>query len=354
MGERKRLSAYAVALAGLVLAVVFHWWTLEVAGASAEIGLREARVCLGGLCMTGPLPEDGQFSSVAQITYYVILLDALAIAALMVLCVVSPSLVDRLAKPAGALSGALGLLIGLCFLTIDAPIGQALTGIRVGLLGALSAVVAGGAAALVDSEHPDGPPIETSVLAAARAATPAPREPVAPAPKAAGDFQRQIDAATRSGPGRGVASKTAGSAPVDVGRTALRFVVDRGRIDPGGLTVKTIDGAERTVAWSDFAVVVVRRLPPDPPFSKLLLIDLATTSGPPIRLLPSSRIDWRQLPGGAAATARDNARSLIALIRSENSSVSVEPASQGFVDTGAEPSIFGSMRQFAEYDARYG
>ena len=77
----------------------------------------------------------------------------------------------------------------------------------------------------------------------------------------------------------------------------------RGRIDPGGLTVTTVAGDQRTVAWSDFAAVVVRRLPPDPPFSKLLLIDLSTTTGSPIRLLPSSRIDWRQLPGGAAATA---------------------------------------------------
>jgi hypothetical protein len=354
MGERKRLSAYAVALAGLVLALVFHWWTIEVMGASVEIGLREAKICFGDLCTTGPLPADGQFDAVAKITYVVILADLIAIAVLALLTVIHAPLADRLAKPAGALSAGLGLLIVLCFLTVDAPIGQALTGIRVGLLGALSAVVAGSSAALIDLEHPDGPPIETSLLAAAREAAPAPRVPVAPAPKAAGDFQRQIDAATRSGPGRGVASRTAGAAPVDVGRTALRFVVDRGSIGADGLTVRTVDGEDRSVGWAELAVVVVRRLPPDPPFSKLLLIDLATTTGPPIRLLPSSRLDWRQLPGGAATTARDNVRALIGLVKSRNPAVTVEAASEGFVDSGAEPSIFGSMRQFAEYDARYG
>lgn len=354
MGEKRRLSAYAVALAGLVLALVSHWWTIEAMGATVEVGLREMRVCFGDVCRTGPLPDDGQFASVAGITYVVILVDLVAIAALAVLTLVGAPVADKLAKPAGALSAGLGLVIVLCFFTIDAPIGQVLTGIRFGLLGALSAVVAGSSAALIDLEHPDGPPIETSVRAAAREATPAPRAPVAPAPRAAGDFQRQIDAATRAGPGRGVASRTAGAAPVDVGRTALRFVVDRGTIEPGGLTVRTVDGDDRAVAWSEIAVVVVRRLPPDPPFSKLLLIDLATTTGPPIRLLPASRVDWRQLPGGAAATARDNVRRLIALVRSENSSVTVETASQDFVDSGAEPSIFGSMRQFAEYDARYG
>ena len=345
MGERKRLAAYAVAMAGLVLALVVHWWTLEAMGATAEIGLREVTICFGDLCTTGPLPADGQFAAVAKITHVVILADLVALAALSVLTLLGAPIADRLAKPAGALSAALGLLIVLCFFTIDAPMGQAITGIRFGLLGALSAVVAGSSAAMIDLEHPDGPPIETSVLAAAREATPAPRVATAPAPKATLDYQRQIDAASRSG---------LGPASVDVGRTALRFVVDRGTITPEGLVVRTVDGDDRTVAWSELAVVVVRRLPPDPPFSKLLLIDLATTSGPPIRLLPSSRLDWRQLPGGAAATARDNARKLIALVRSENSSVIVETASQEFVDSGAEPSIFGSMRQFAEYDARYG
>lgn len=354
MGEWRRLSAYGVALAGLVLALVFHWWTLEAQGASVEIGLRDARLCMGGSCIDVPMPDEGAFPSVAKITYYVIVLDLLVIAGLAVLTLINAPIVDKLARPAGALSGALGFLIVLCVFTLDAPFGQALTGIRFGLLGAISAAVAGSAAALVDLEHPDGPPIETSVLAAAREAAPVQRAQVAPAPKAAAGFQQQIDAATRSGPGRGVASRTAGAAPVDVGRTALRYVVDRGAIGPDGLTLRTVDGVDRTVAWSELAVVVVRRLPPDPPFSKLLLIDLATRSGPPVRILPSSRFDWRQLPGGPAPTARDNARKLIAFARSQNPAVTVEAASEGFVESGAEPSIFGSMRQFAEYDARYG
>ena len=351
MGERKRLAAYAVAIGGLALALVLPWWKFSAFGASLEISLRTVEVCGLGSCREVGMPDKGSFPAVASITWWVILVDVVVIAGLGI-ATVAGAQVDKLVKPAAVLSGAVGALVGLCFLTLDAPgLGDAIVGIRLGLIGALVGAGAGWAGGWIEDEP--RAPIETALLAARRA-EPAPATPSAPAPKANLDYQRVIDQASRSGPGKGVASRPAGAASVDVGRTALRFVVDRGSIEPDGLTVRTVDGDERRVAWSDLAVVVVRRLPPDPPFSKLLLVDFATTSGPPVRILPASRLDWRQLPGGAAPTARDNVRKLIALARVKHRGLTVETGSEAFADSGGEPPIFGSMRQFAEYDARYG
>ncbi|MCA9674759.1 MAG: hypothetical protein KC464_06960, partial [Myxococcales bacterium] len=154
--------------------------------------------------------------------------------------------------------------------------------------------------------------------------------------------------------GAQVASRTSSKASVDHARAALRFVVTGGTITADGLEVVTEAGDARTVAWRELASVAARRMPPDPPFARTLLVDLVPTTGSPLRLLASTRLDYRRLPGGAAPSSRENLRRLVTLALAHNGQLEIDAASADFFAGTGEPPTLGSLRLFAEYDARYG
>lgn len=131
----------------------------------------------------------------------------------------------------------------------------------------------------------------------------------------------------------------------------LRFVVKTGTLVEGGLTVELASGARRTIAWTDVTEVVVRRLPPDPPFEKTAICDLVTGAGP-LRLLPTSRIDFASLPRGAAPSTKENWRRLVEVARAANPAIAIERESAAFF-AGGEAPIVAAIKRFAEYDRRY-
>jgi hypothetical protein len=196
--------------------------------------------------------------------------------------------------------------------------------------------------------------VETETLATARVVAMPPSAEPRRVLAGTVELQRAVDAATRPTQGKNIAARGSSKAAVDAMRETLRFVVDTGAFDAQELRVRTTDGDERTVRWIDLDRVVARRLPPDPPFEKTLLVDLVPRHGKPLRLLPSTRLEWRNLPGGAATTARENLRRLVAHAQACHPALVIEPASEAFVSHGAEPPQLGSPRLVAEYDATYG
>jgi hypothetical protein len=138
----------------------------------------------------------------------------------------------------------------------------------------------------------------------------------------------------------------------DAARGALRFVVVDGTITPTGLTLRMERNVERVVAWSDIVEVVARRMPPDPPFEKLTFVDLVTASGP-VRLLPSSRLDYASLPGGMAPNTRENLRRLVALAREQHPAIAIEAESADFFAGGRDALMFAAFKKFQEWERRY-
>jgi hypothetical protein len=251
----------------------------------------------------------------------------------------------RLAGIAGALMGT----AALTWFALDPPPGVHPSPTW-GLFGCAVAVIAG---IVGGALHLTVEVVETETLATARAVAPTPSAEPRKVLAGTVDLQRAVDAATRPAKS-GVASRGTSKAAVDAMRETLRFVVDTGRFDDQHVTVRTTDGDERTLRWIDLDKVVARRLPPDPPFEKTLLVDLVPKHGPPLRLLQSTRLEWRNLPGGAATTARENLRRLVAYARACHPALVIDPASEPFVLRGGEPPQLGSARLVAEYDAAYG
>jgi hypothetical protein len=369
MGGWKRW-ALPVAAAGLILAglLALDWWTVsgDSLGVHAEIHgrLREVIGCAGGACVSADAP--GHWGLIGEFLFWLGLAMAGALLLVGGLAFVHASAESVFAATARA-SGVLLALIVLA--TCDAMFEFNAMPSLAPLVTAAGALL--GLVARVSTVTDDNleRAVTTSVLgrsrpAAASTSTPI-AEPTAP-PEGAGpagvppeDLAQLVAvsrAATRAAPvprSRKQARLNAvGPVAADATRGALRFVAGVATLAPDGLAVQLDSGAERALAWRDVIRVVARRLPPDPPFEKTALLDLVTADGP-VRLLPTTRVDYANLPGGAAPGVKQNWRRLIALAREHHPGLEIEAQSAAFFDGGQAP-MFPALRRFAEYDAQYG
>jgi len=104
--------------------------------------------------------------------------------------------------------------------------------------------------------------------------------------------------------------------------------------------------------WSDIVRLVARRMPPDPPYEKVLFVDVVLGADDPVRLLPTTKINYNAVPG-SGMSSKENLRLLGAFIRGHNPAVQW-PESEGFFERNEIPIAFAVLRHFADYDARYG
>jgi hypothetical protein len=139
----------------------------------------------------------------------------------------------------------------------------------------------------------------------------------------------------------------------DAARMALRFVVAEATIGDAGLVVTLEDHRKLDLPWKAFTRAAARLLPPDPPFNKLIVVDLCTVGGQPLRFLPSTRVNYAALPGGAAPNSRENLRRLVAHVKSKQPTFGVEHDSAAFFAGSREPPACATLKQFVAYDEQY-
>ena len=138
---------------------------------------------------------------------------------------------------------------------------------------------------------------------------------------------------------------------------ALRFTADKCEIFDGGLRVTFAPGKMRDVRWTDVGRVVVRQLPPDPPWNAVVLLDVvALVDGArwePVRIFATTFVNYAALPEGASTSRLENVRNLARFLRDRNPAVALDPETTAFMDGTGVPARFGNMTQFAEYDSGY-
>lgn len=204
-------------------------------------------------------------------------------------------------------------------------------------------------------------PIRSTATVAGASADPYRQPGVLPAPapvrRAAAPItepERERRAPAAPSPSKG-AVQLAPAAPVaaDATRGALRFVVAEGTLTTTGLIVRLDRGEPRALRWSDIVEVVARRMPPDPPYEKTAFVDLVTAAGPPVRLLPTTRLDLAALPGGIAPNTKENWRRLVAHARAHNPNLALEADSAPFFAGDRDPPMFPALKKFVEWDRRY-
>lgn len=113
----------------------------------------------------------------------------------------------------------------------------------------------------------------------------------------------------------------------DVARNKLRFAVLSADISRAGIDARREDGSSVLVMWRDVVGAVARRLPPS--LEGSTFVDLVSTAGATLRILPWTRLAGEPLAGGDDADAR--ARSLLEVITASCTECQLDPATRAFV-----------------------
>jgi len=387
VGSRDKVVTLAVT-GGIFVALgvwTNHWWT--GGDGMLRVGLREAKICMPPLpCMPAPFTAEfgatGSFFKLANITYWVGLLGAaLLFAHSYVISKMDEKRVGWAAGAACAATAALAIatvaskpmmlsMVGMSWsfpLTIIGAalgVGAAIPSlIPTGAVAKARATVAGAGdrahravigpiadltdpkpqeipeARVVDHAAPaepdanaDGPPLTAGyddrlAYAAARGKSAAPR----------GGFMGRKERLGLGSPTREVTADTI--------KEALRFVAHRIELNDFGVHAYLRNGQQHQYAWSEISRAVMRHLPPDEPYRGLIMLDLLPTgASTPIRLLPTTHVNYGALPGGAGISSLENLKKLAVHVRDTNPAAVLD----------GDPPRFASPRDFLEYDATYG
>ena len=141
----------------------------------------------------------------------------------------------------------------------------------------------------------------------------------------------------------------ANASPDDV----LRFVATKCEIESDGLAITLRDGARRDVPWTEFATAYMRRLPSEPPWERMLVVDLVPGEGAPVRILSSTTVNFSALPGGAGTSHLENCRRLVAYAAERNPAMSMDPETSTFVSERGPCAALSGIEQFLRYDDQF-
>lgn len=361
----KRAGAPALAAILVLLGVLVIDWAnvAHVHGLSARLAPWDSELCAGdGGAGYVPLGKThGAWRLFARSVGVVGVLAAVALVILAVLraLVLDPAPLERARR---WLCVSLVATTACAMVASGASVGELAAGGPITAIGGVVGLVsgAGGLGGAFGGGRSNRPLRSTATVVSVG---PDPyREPgavAAPAPirRAAPSIvepERDRRAPVAASPSKG-AVQVAPAAPVaaDATRGALRFVVAEGTLTATGLVVRLDRGEPRALRWSEIVEVAARRMPPDPPYEKTAFVDLVTAAGPPVRLLPTTRLDLAVLPGGIAPNTKENWRRLVAHARERNPNLALDAESAGFFAGDRDPPMFPALKEFVEWDRRY-
>lgn len=155
---------------------------------------------------------------------------------------------------------------------------------------------------------------------------------------------------------RGTHAHAAPTAPA-VARTAtapfalrgkLKYVAAVAELSATGLDARREDGSTRIVAWPDIVGIVARRLPPAPPYDGVTFVDLVSTAGSTVRVLPWTRLTGDRVEG----EGDERARSLVQLVASRCPDAQIDPATRRFLGSKGTAAQLPDEPTLAAHDER--
>ncbi len=225
------------------------------------------------------------------------------------------------------------------------------------LVGAILGVVAAGSL-LMPAEDELGGELAPSLKARLEGAR---SGPVAQAAVSAPAFSGAVAPAAPSAPARALGPNPFDAAVRGVAGDAtaatLRFCARDMELRDRGMVVTQQDDAVRFVEYAQVAGIVVRSLPPEPPFEGRVVMDLVPAPDgegrrAPVRLLGTTRVNYTALPKGAGTTSADNLRRLADFIMTTQPSIVRDPDLAAFL-AGSPPRRYQSLKEFLAYDAGF-
>jgi hypothetical protein len=354
--DRARVGALAGASIILIVAsvLVMNWFSASLDGLMGATGkltfdLRSVSVCPdGGVCATielSALPMLGRvgfYTSLGPIVFWTTLGFGAIVACQAAIKLLSDQANETLTKVGygtGAIFGLLALSAGFVFTPNISPLtASRMLAPFVVVLGYAAGIAALYYIARDQSEMASALPVAT-VAPKSPTPIPTPRERSATAPPS-NDSQR-------TGP---VVPRTKSRPIPDPLKGQLRFTTLTADLSRAGIDARREDGSTLLVMWRDLVGVVARRLPPDEPYNGIGFVDLVSTAGSTLRILPWTRLSGDPVDGDGEGDAR--CRAVVQLVQARCPEIQLDRATKTFVVGGDPPAQLPDAATLAAHDQR--
>lgn len=128
----------------------------------------------------------------------------------------------------------------------------------------------------------------------------------------------------------------------------LRYATLAATLSHVGIEARREDGFTRTVMWPDVVGIVARRLPPDDPYEGATFIDIVSTAGATLRILPWTRLAGDRIEGEGA----ERARALVQLAAARCPGAKLDAATRTFLGSHGQAAQLPDEPTLAAHDKR--
>jgi hypothetical protein len=339
MLSKREIYALVGGICVLFATVTNKMLSLVGPGIELGLGLNGATICARGACVS-----TDDHSTVGALAFY---LGLVCVAALVGAAAMDRTQDDeRLWRPAGLLCLVWIFFVLVWWIEIPATGGSFGIGFWVGLPGA--------AAAAYVSLSSDGLGVGAQNERAAERVV---------------DIEAGLDKYRKIKPPQDAPAPEAGvavAAPASLGSEAapapahrpkaqFRFVATKMVISDQGVVATFGDGQSQELLFGALKQIVARRLPRELGYGPALLLDLVPAATPdrPIRILPSTQVNYQFLPEGESDDPSVNAKRLATLMTALQPDLPMDEGSKLFVSGAGTGLPFKSVDHFWEYDGRY-
>jgi hypothetical protein len=129
----------------------------------------------------------------------------------------------------------------------------------------------------------------------------------------------------------------------------IKYAVVSVDISGNGLVATREDGAIKTITWDKIVGVIARRLPSDKPYEGATIVDVVSSAGSTVRVLP-----WTKIRGGLPLDkqAVERARGFVNLVAAQALSAKLDAATKLFADTNGQAAQLPTLATLGSHDER--
>jgi len=131
-------------------------------------------------------------------------------------------------------------------------------------------------------------------------------------------------------------------------RGKLRFAVISASLTSAGIQAQREDGSAKLVEWEAIIGIIARRLPAEAPYEGTTFVDLVSTAGATLRIMP-----WTQIIGAPVhGEGEERARTFVQLVAAHCLDAKLDSWTKVFADGGGHAAQLANPKLLAAHDER--
>jgi hypothetical protein len=207
-----------------------------------------------------------------------------------------------------------------------------------------------------------GAPIDVAIKAPLPEPAPIPPDQIPVAPESGLVIRKRTPSAGPISPdqipvsaesGLVIRKKSASAAPLEATAPPalhgkLKYAVASASISSAGITAEREDGTTRVVDWDAVVGIIARRLPQEAPYDGATFVDIVSTAGSTLRILPWTRIHGAPLFG----EGEERARAFVQLVAARCLDAKLDSWTKVFGDGAGRPAQLPNPKTLDAHDTR--